>query len=182
MRGGGSKPALAAALGATLPDIPMALGAAWLWTKKRRFPRPDFDIEVCGRSRFREPDAALHSALATASAMLVEHALRGKPSHGNHPSPAFPFRASDNLHGDAPADFASAFLLGWAGHVFVDFLTHGKDARPVLWPFSKWKFESPISYRDNERHGTAFTIFEHAAVFGAAALLLLEARRNARRS
>ncbi len=134
-----------AALGATLPDAPMALGAMWLWTKRSKFSRSDFDDEVCGRSLFREPDAALHSALVVAaSAMFVKRALRGKNS---------------------------AFVLGWAGHVIADFLTHGKDARPILWPLSNWKFESPVSYREKERHGRTFTVIEHAAIVAVVALL-----------
>ncbi len=149
------KTALAAALGSTLPDIPMALGAAWLWTKRRKFSRSDFDDEICGRSRFREPDAALHSALVAVSAMLVERALRRENS---------------------------AFLLGWAGHILADFLTHGEDARPIFWPLSKWKFESPVSYREKERHGKLLTVVEHAAVSAVVIAILLEARQTVRKN
>ncbi len=31
------------------------------------------------------------------------------------------------------------FLLGWAGHTIVDFLTHVDDLRPLFWPFSDWR-------------------------------------------
>lgn len=148
-QGSSKKTALAAGIGATLPDIPMALGASWLWTKRWGFSRSEFDDEVCGRSLFRGPDAALHSALAAASAMFAERALRGKNS---------------------------SFLIGWAGHILADFLTHGNDARPIFWPLSKWKFESPVSYRDEERFGTMSTIVEHAAVL--AILILAAAERN----
>lgn len=127
---------LAAGIGATLPDTPMILGAAWLWAKKKGFSRKDFDEQVCGRSYFREPDAALHSALILAVALALEKAFRGK---------------------------TSPFLLGWAGHVVADFLTHGKDARPIFWPISKWKLESPVSYRERERCGRTSTVVEHAA-------------------
>lgn len=115
----------------------MLLGAAWLWTKRKDFSRKDFDEKVCGRTIFRAPDAALHSAPVVAAAMSVERALRGK---------------------------TSAFLVGWAGHILADFLTHGEDARPILWPASEWRFESPVSYRESGRHGKAFAIFEHAIV------------------
>ncbi len=148
-QGSPKKTALAAALGATLPDAPMALGASWLWTKLKGFSRKDFDDKVCGRSLFRGPDAALHSALVAASAMLVEHILRGKNS---------------------------TFLIGWAGHILADFFTHGEDARPVFWPLSEWKFESPISYRDKERHGRISTLVEHAAL---AISILATAERDA---
>jgi hypothetical protein len=149
--GSPKKAARDAAVGATLPDIPVALGVAWLWTKRKTFSRNDFDDEVCGRSFFREPDAAFHSALVAASAIVLERSLWQKNS---------------------------AFTLGWAGHVIADFLTHGSDARPVLWPLSEGRFQSPVSYREKERYGKIFTSFEHAAVFAVVILLLLEARRS----
>lgn len=136
----------------------MALGAAWLWTRRKSFSRSDFDNEVCGRSLFRGPDAALHSAIPIAAALALEKiaATRGD-------DPAIRLRAKEGI----PAGVVSAFLLGWAGHVLADFLTHGKDARPVLWPLSEWKFESPVSYREKERHGRTFTIVEHTAIIAA---------------
>ncbi|MGH3090162.1 MAG: zinc dependent phospholipase C family protein [Rubrobacteraceae bacterium] len=147
-----SRKAALAALGATLPDTPAVLGAAWLWTKRKGFSRKDFDEQVCGRTLFKAPDAALHSAPVAATAMLIERILRRK---------------------------ISAFLLGWAGHVVADFLTHGKDARPILWPISQRKFESPVSYREKERYGKAFTVAEHATVLGTLIGLLIEARQSA---
>lgn len=128
----------------------MALGAAWLWARRKTFSRKDFDDEVCGRSLFRGPDAALHSAIPIAAAAIaLGHIFRGK---------------------------TSAFLLGWAGHVLADFLTHGEDARPIFWPLSEWKFESPISYRGKEQYGRLFTVVEHAAVM--AALIFATAKRS----
>jgi membrane-bound metal-dependent hydrolase YbcI (DUF457 family) len=138
-----------AALGATIPDAPAALGAAWLRTRRKTFSRRDFEAEVCGRRRFRGPDAALHSALVAAIALLAERGVRGE---------------------------SSAFTLGWAGHVLTDLLTHGSDARPFLWPVSERRFESPVSYREKERCGRTFTAVEHGAAF--AALLLLVAARG----
>ena len=57
-----------------------------------------------------------------------------------------------------------AFLLGWVGHMFADALTHAKDARPVLWPFSKQRFAGPISYWDRAHHAHLLTLTEHAAL------------------
>ena len=68
-----------------------------------------------------------------------------------------------------------SFLLGWAGHVAADVLTHGSDARPharkrrpPLCPVSSYRFESDISYRERYRHhALPFTIAEPAAVLVA---------------
>jgi hypothetical protein len=48
--------------------------------------------------------------------------------------------------------------------VASDVLTHGSDARPPLWPLSRWRFESPVSYRERDRHGLPFTVVEHAVL------------------
>lgn len=145
-----SRPAQAAwtALGAALPDLPVLSGAAWLATRRLgRFSRADLDAEVCARDLFRRPDAALHSALPVAAALAAYGAARA--------------RRRDR--GDA----LPALLLGWAGHVAADALTHGSDARPLLWPLSSFRFHSPVSYRERERHALPFTLAEHAALLAA---------------
>lgn len=65
-----------------------------------------------------------------------------------------------------------AFLLGWAGHVIVDVLTHARDARPILWPVSGWRLEAPVSYWDRNRHALPFTLAEHTALLAVLAWLL----------
>ncbi len=62
-----------------------------------------------------------------------------------------------------------AFLIGWAGHVLADALTHAEDARPILWPVSKRRFRSPVSYWDRSHHARAFTMVEHGALLLLAA-------------
>lgn len=173
---GSPRKALSAALGATIPDAPMALGTVWLWMKRKRFSRASFDEEVCERSLFRTPDAALHSALPIAAAIALE-TVASQLAHPRRGVPPEHLYEGTETRG-VPAGFVSAFLLGWAGHVFVDFLTHGKDARPVFWPVSKWHFESPVSYRERERHGQNFTLIEHAAVFAATILLFAKASQT----
>lgn len=144
--------ALWSAAGATLPDLPAALGVTWLWAKRRTYSRAEFDTEVCGRKVFATPDAALHSALPVAAALLI-YALSGARRHDDNGT-------------------LLAFLIGWAGHIATDMLTHGTDARPLFWPLSRWRFQSPISYRERERHALPFTAAEHALVLAAAARLL----------
>ena len=143
-----SRPATWAALGATLPDLPVLAGAAWLTARRLgRFSRPDLDAEVCARGLFRAPDAALHSALPAAAALVLYDISAAKQPSTN--------------------DALPAFLLGWAGHVATDFLTHGSDARPLLWPLSSYRFHSPVSYRERERYALPFTLAEHAALLAA---------------
>ncbi len=134
-----------ATLGATLPDLPVLAGTTWLATRRLgRFSRAELDTEVCARGLFRTPDAALHSALPVAAALALCCTARAR------------YRSSG---GALPA-----LLLGWASHVVTDTLTHGSDARPLLWPLSSWRFHSPISYRERDRYALPFTVAEHAAV------------------
>ena len=146
-----SEPGVAAwgASGATLPDLPAIAGAVWLGARRRSFTRREFREEVCEVGSFGGPDAALHSALPVAALL----ALFLTPGAGErHPA-------------------VVAFVLGWAGHVLADALTHSEDARPLLWPFSRWRFRSPISYWDRSRHVRVFALAEHGA------LLLVAARK-----
>ena len=144
----GTPAATAASLGAVLPDLPAIAGAAWLAANRLGgFSRGEFEKEVCGRSAFAGPDAALHSVLPVAIAALGISLLlrRGKTRTVLLP-----------------------FVLGWACHVAADVLTHGSDARPLLWPVSSYRFESPLSYRERDRYALPFTLIEHAAVLAAA--------------
>ncbi|MDP8951183.1 MAG: metal-dependent hydrolase [Actinomycetota bacterium] len=143
------------ASGATLPDLPAIVGAVWLGSRRRRLDRSEFREVVCARRSFAGPDAALHSALPVGALSLIfwtlgssERSLR-KPLFG--------------------------FLIGWAGHVLADALTHAEDARPILWPISEQRFRSPLSYWDRSHHARAFTMVEHGT------LLLLVAWTISRR-
>lgn len=145
-----------AALGATLPDLPAGIGAAWL-RGRRLYSRETFLREVCGRSAFRKPDAALHSILPATVALAISAML--KVAKYDRLAAAFPL------------------LLGWAAHVAADALTHGSDARPLFWPISNWRFESPVSYRERDRHALQFTLAEHTLIL-AATLHLLAKHKN----
>ena len=142
--------------GALLPDVPAVAGAVWLAVRRLGwFSHEEFDAEVCGRKLFRGPDAALHSALPVA-ALLMSYSTTEA-------------RARD------PRGAFLAFLLGWTGHVIVDSLTHGEDARPIFWPLSKRRFVSPISYWDRAHHARLFSLAEHATLLVAVAWLLSRA-------
>ncbi|MEM9336454.1 MAG: metal-dependent hydrolase [Patescibacteria group bacterium] len=50
---------------------------------------------------------------------------------------------------------SSAFI-----HSAFDFFVHADDAYRHFWPFSNWKFESPISYWDPQFYGQYFGILD----------------------
>lgn len=45
-------------------------------------------------------------------------------------------------------------------HLLGDFPLHVDDARAHFWPFTTWKFESPVSYWDPNHHGDIVSVFE----------------------
>lgn len=135
-----SVPAALAALGAVFPDLPVAAGGLWLWTKRGLFDRDQLQREACAKPSFAAPDTALHSVVPIAAALALCAVLWQRD------------RAT------------LTFLLGWAGHVATDALTHGSDARRILWPLSEHRFRSPVSYWEAGRNGRPFTLVEHAVL------------------
>jgi phospholipid N-methyltransferase len=59
-----------------------------------------------------------------------------------------------------------AFAAASAARNVVDFLTHAGDARPHLWPLSRWRRHSPISYWGRRSHAVRVLVAEHALVLG----------------
>lgn len=55
-----------------------------------------------------------------------------------------------------PALFCLAALV----HLATDFAVHHDDAHIHFWPFSDWRFESPISYWDRDHYGGIVAIVE----------------------
>ena len=55
------------------------------------------------------------------------------------------------------------FALSSVLHLFVDFPLHGRDAHAHFVPFSHFRFRSPLSYWEKERHGTIGGDLELAA-------------------
>lgn len=66
-----------------------------------------------------------------------------------------------------PALLALAALTHLAG----DLPVHHDDAHSHFWPFSNWRFQSPVSYWDRAHHGGVFAIFELILSIGLIALL-----------
>ncbi len=64
--------------------------------------------------------------------------------------------------------FSASALL----HTTIDFLCHREDAHMSLWPLTRWKFMSPVSYDDPAHFGQFFSIFEAALALALAGLLI----------
>jgi len=61
-------------------------------------------------------------------------------------------------------------------HAVIDFFLHVDDAHQHFWPFSAWRFRSPVSYWDPRHYGRLFQPFELALAFGFTLLLLHQYR------
>ncbi len=66
-----------------------------------------------------------------------------------------------------------AFFAGMMLHAFGDFPLHHNDAHRHLFPFSEWRFNSPISYWDPSHYGNIFGSLEVVAVIAASIGLLV---------
>lgn len=64
-----------------------------------------------------------------------------------------------------------ACLASMALHSSTDLLVHHEDAHGHFWPFSAWRYRSPISYWDPRHHGSVFAVLELAAVIAACVAL-----------
>ncbi len=57
------------------------------------------------------------------------------------------------------------FFAGMLLHAFGDLPFHQEDAHRHFFPFSDWRYFSPISYWNPNHHGALFSILEAIAVF-----------------
>jgi hypothetical protein len=155
------RPGLAwlAAAGAGLPDLPYLARAVQIL--RRSGWRPQRTETLRQLDYFDEPawtpDLALHSLVTVAPVLGAPMALR---------SP----RRREGL---------AAFAAGWTAHNVVDLVTHASDARPHLWPLSKRRWHSPVSYWERGAHAIPVMSAEHAVLFALARRLAI--RRSSQR-
>lgn len=148
------------AAGAALPDVPTLVKAAHLlWRRRDSIDKEEFKEEwLEALEYYKEPsgkvDLTLHSLAPVGSLILLYKVLglKDKDPHGA----------------------LISFLLGWAGHNLLDLPTHAEDARPPLWPISRWRFKSPISYWDRKFYALPCLVVEHGAILALALALLYE--------
>ncbi len=130
--------------GALIPDA--AIFVMFFWT---RLVEGASELEVWSTLYWREP---WQSLVAVGNSLPLYAALLGLAIASRRP---------------AVMAFAVSALL----HLAFDFPFHHGDAHPHLWPFSDWRFASPMSYWDPNHFGTVVSLAEAAlAVFLIAVL------------
>lgn len=73
--------------------------------------------------------------------------------------------------------WVQALALSMLLHCLFDLALHNDDAHRHFFPFSDWRFASPVSYWDPRFYGHYFLAVESSIVLGAA-LAILRARRE----
>ena len=66
----------------------------------------------------------------------------------------------------------AAFFLSMALHVALDLPVHREDAHGHFFPFSNWRFESPVSYWDPAHYGFWFGAVEALGVVVGCIILI----------
>lgn len=162
--GAGRAAGVAGAVGAAMPDAPALAGTAYYLAKTGRFWAEE-DLEaIYFTGPFGVTGSALHSVVPAGALLVLYWLLRRRSSR-------------TGLDFDARRVLLW-FLLGWAGHTVVDFLTHVDDLRPLLWPFSEWRWSSPVSYYNPRYHGREFMLVSHATMLAVILGLSLRRRRG----
>ena len=136
--------AWAGVLGGLLPDVPMIAIVIAL----KLSGVPDYTIfdELYWQNWWQVTNAIGHSFLLWGGVLAACFFTRRTP---------------DGLFDGAGwrpliAAFSASALL----HACIDFLCHREDAHMSLWPLTRWKFISPVSYYDSAHYGHYFSIFE----------------------
>jgi hypothetical protein len=126
--------ALPAAIGAAVPDLPLVL--LYLRERLRGTPEARIWSERYGTRLWQDTVHTAHSLPLAAAGLAVALAL-GAP---------------------AAAAVCASMLL----HDLGDLPLHGRDAHRHFLPLSQWRFESPISYWELERHAALVALLEIA--------------------
>lgn len=71
-----------------------------------------------------------------------------------------------------------ALFMSMLMHVIFDFLLHHDDAHHHFLPFSNWRFESPVSYRDPNHYGYIAGLTELVITVLYARLVFLLSKLN----
>ncbi len=133
---------LAVVAGGVLPDAPMF--ALFAWDRfVLRLPEETIWSERYWTDVWQIPAAIGHSVPLFAIVVAAGLALR--------------------------LDVLKLFGLSALLHAVADFFTHNNDAHMQLWPLTRWKFESPVSYWDPRHFGGIMLFIE----FGLMALMLV---------
>jgi hypothetical protein len=160
---GGDMPkrAWAAALGGVLPDIPMLLIVLTL--KVSGVPMHRIFDEMYWQNWWQITNGIAHNFWGWGSLLLLAIFMR------------------ERLGASAESIdlWSLVFIFAISGllHSCIDFLVHREDAHMSLWPVTRWKFMSPVSYYDPAHYGRIFSLFE--ALLGLVLSIVLLQRFNA---
>jgi hypothetical protein len=147
--------AWAGALGGVIPDLPMILIVIVL--KLSGVPAQTIFDEMYWQNWWQITNAIGHNAWLWSSLVILGLVTRDRLSSS--------VRSFDNWTNVSL--FAGSALL----HTAIDFLCHREDAHMSLWPVTRWKFMSPVSYYDPAHYGMWFSLFEAALSLALAFIL-----------
>lgn len=58
------------------------------------------------------------------------------------------------------------FVIGWGLHVATDALTHVSDGYAIFYPFSAYRFPTPVSYWERAYHASEYFTISHSLMVG----------------
>jgi len=120
-------------LGALAPDLPLFFFFGW-YTFVERVPQAVLWREIYYSGFWQTVMSVSHSFPLWIAAATVAFALRRMRT----------------------GFFCAAALLA----AVEDILVHAGDGHAHFWPFSEYRFSSPVSYWDPAHHGVAFSVIE----------------------
>lgn len=146
---------LGAVVGGFAPDLPIYV--LWAWAKLAGIPEAAVWRDYYFRADWHRA-ADIGHALPVHLALLALGLVLARTRPGR----------------DRP-DGIAAFLVAFAGaallHVAGDAPVHVDDAHAHFWPFSDWRFRSPLSYWDPRHGGDVFRWIEAALGLVLAAIM-----------
>ena len=166
-------------LGSFIPDI--AVYGLFIWSKFAGIPERRIWREIY----FSEPMltyTAIANSLPLYLVILLIGILLARQNFNTEPVSAV--AKSSNDHGYkkywllATSSILGLFAIAAITHLVGDFPVHAHDAHPHFWPFTDWRFHSPISYWDRRNYGDTFRYFE--GVFGVILSIILFRRFKAK--
>ena len=154
----GREAGIAAAVGAAFPDAPGFAGTFYFLSKTGKFWAEENLEAIYFSGVFGTTGTVLHS-IVPAGFLLALYCALGLARFDQR-------------------RILLWFLLGWAGHTVVDFLTHVDDLRPLFWPFSDWRWASPVSYYNPRYYGREFMLVSHTSMLTIVVALLVRRLRE----
>jgi hypothetical protein len=130
-----------AVAGSVAPDVPILVFYAWE-RLLQRLPEQEIWSKAYFQPAWQAVFDLAHSIPLAAAACLVFAAVA--------------------------AEGAAVFSAAVGLHALGDLVLHHSDAHRHLFPFSDWRFHSPVSYWDPAYHGVLFSALEILAVLASA--------------